>query len=134
MSVALYGSETWTIRSAERKRIEAFEMWCYRRMLKVRWVDRVTNVEILNRIGEKRALWHNLTKRRDRLIGHILRHSGLVNMVLEGSVWGKNGRGRPRLEYDKQIQLDVGCGSYVEMKRLAQDRLAWRAASNQSTD
>ena len=55
-------------------------------------------------------------------------------MVLEGSVWGKNGVGRPRLEYSKQIQRDVGCGSYVEMKRLAQDRLAWRAASNQSQD
>ena len=53
------------------------------------------------------------------MIGHILRHSGLVNMVLEGSVWGKNGRGRPRPEYDKQIQLDVGCGNYVEMKRVS---------------
>ena len=133
-SVALYGSETWTISGAERKRIEAFEMWCYRRMLKVRWVDRITNEEVLYRVGEKRSLWRNLTKRRDRLIGHILRHEGLVKLVLEGSVGGKNGRGRPRHEYDKQIRVDVGCNSYVEMKRKAQDRVAWRAASNQSTD
>ena len=55
-------------------------------------------------------------------------------MVLEGSVWGKNGVGRPRLEFSKQIQRDVGCSSYVEMKRLAPDRLVWRAASSHSQD
>ena len=55
-SVALYGSETWTINSVDKKRIEAFEMWCYRRMLKIRWVDRVTNEEVLNRVGEKTVL------------------------------------------------------------------------------
>lgn len=131
-SVALYGSETWTIGKQERQRIEAFEMWCYRRMLKIRWVDKVTNVEVLNRIGEKRCLWKTLTKRRDRLIGHVLRHEGLVSLAFEGGVWGKNGVGRPRLAYGKQIQIDVGCNNYVGMKRLAQDRVKWRAASNQS--
>ena len=75
-----------------------------------------------------------MKKRRDRLVGHISRHEGLVQVVLEGSVWAKNGVGSPRLEYSKQIQRDVGCGSYVEMKRLSQDRFAWRAASNQSQD
>ena len=54
-SVALYGSETWTITKADKKRIEAFEMCCYRRMLKIRWVDRITNEEVLNRIGEGRT-------------------------------------------------------------------------------
>ena len=94
-------------------------------MLRIRWVDRVTNEEVLRQIGEKQSLWRHSKKRRDRLVGHILRHEGLVHMGLKGSVWGKNGVGRPRLEYSKQIQRDVGCGSYVEMKRLAQDRLAW---------
>ena len=133
-SVAMYGSETWTINSLDKKRIEAFEMWCYRRMLKIRWVDHITNEEVLNRIGEKRNLWHNLTRRRDRLVGHVLRHQGLTNLVLEGSAEGKNRRGRPRDEYTKQIQRDVGCSRYWEMKKLAQDRVAWRAASNQSLD
>ena len=117
----MYGSETWTINSSDKKRIEAFEMWCYRRMLKIRWVDHVTNEAVLSRIGEKRKLWHYLTKRRDRLIGHILRHQGITNLVLEGSVGGKNCRGRPRDEYSKQVQKDVGCSSYSEMKRLAQN-------------
>ena len=73
-------------------------------------------------------------KRRDRLIGHILRHPGIASLVMEGRVEDKNCRGRPRLEYVKQIASDVGCGSYVEMKRLAQDREAWRSASSQSKD
>ena len=103
---AMYGSETWTINSLDKKRIEAFEMWCYRRMLKIRWVDRITNEEVLNRIGEKRNLWHNLTRRRDRLVGHVLRHQGLTNLVLEGCAEGKNHRGRPRDEYTKQIQRE----------------------------
>ena len=131
-SVALYGCETWTISSTEKKRIEAFEMWCYRRMLKIRWVDRITNEEVLRRMDENRTLWKTLTRRRDRLVGHVLRHQGLTNLVLEGSVGRKNSRGRPRQEYDTQIRADVGCSSYEQMKRLAQDRRAWRAASNQS--
>ena len=90
------------------------------------------NEEVLRRVCEKRSLWRCLSKRRDRLVGHVLRHQGLVNIALEGSVWGKNGVGRPRLESSKQIQSDVGCKSYVEMKRMAQDRMTWRAASNQS--
>ena len=70
-SVALYGSETWTIGVSEKKRLEAFEMWCYRRMLKIRWVDKVTNEEVLRQIDEERSVWKNIVKRRGRLIGHI---------------------------------------------------------------
>ncbi|XP_049828694.1 uncharacterized protein LOC126267466 [Schistocerca gregaria] len=131
-SVAMYGSETWTINSLDQKRIEAFEVWCCRRMLKIRWVDHIINKEVLNRIGEKRNLWHNLTRRGDWLAGHVLRHQGITNLVLEGSVEGKNHRGRPRDEYTEQIQKDVGCSMFLEMKELAQDRVAWRAARNQS--
>jgi hypothetical protein len=56
--VLLYGSETWTLGEAEKKRIVAFEMWCYRRMLKIPWVDRVTNEEVLRKIEEKPGLWN----------------------------------------------------------------------------
>ena len=133
-SVALYGSENWTIGVSEKKRLEAFEMWCYRRMLKIRRVDKVTNEEVLRQIDEERSIWKNIVKRRDRLIGHILRHPGIVALILEGQVEGKNCVGRPRLEYVKQIVGDVGCRGYTEMKRLALDRESWRAASNQSND
>ena len=122
------------IRCSDKKMIEAFEMWCYRRMMKIRWVDLITTEEVVNQILEKRSFWHILIKRRDRLVGHILRHQGIVNLALEGSVWGKNRRGRPRDEYSKQIQNDEDCRTYFQMKRLAQDRVSWRAASNKSAD
>jgi len=133
-STALYGSETWTLGKSERRNVDAFEMWCYRRMLKVKWTDRVTNDEVLTRMGAQRCLWNMLTNRRDRLVGHILRHESLTNTVLEGMVEGENCRGRQRMEYLPQIAEDVSCRNYAEVKRLAQDRTAWRLASNQSHD
>ena len=133
-SIALYGCETWTIGKQEKKRIDSFEMWCYRRMLKVKWTDHVRNEVVLERIGEEMGLWKILTRRRDRLVGHILRHPGLVNTALEGKIECKNCRGRSRLDYVRQIIKDVGCRNYKEMKELAQVRKAWRAASNRSAD
>ena len=133
-SVALYGCETWTIGSADRKKIEAFEMWCYRRMLRIPWVDKVTNEEVLNRVGEERSIWRTIKMRRDRMVGHILRHEGLVRHIMESEVGVKRGRGRPRLDYCSQIIRDVGCSSFGEMHRLAQCRKQWRWTSNQSPD
>ena len=58
----------------ERRRLEAFEMWCYRKLLKKSQVDQVTNEEVLNLVKEKRSLYASIKRRCDRLIGHILRH------------------------------------------------------------
>ena len=72
-------------------------------MLKIRWDHHITNEVVLQRIGERRNIWETLTKRRDRLVGHILRHPGIVGLMMEGMVEGANGRGRPSLQYIKQI-------------------------------
>ena len=98
--------------------------------MKIRWVDRVTNEKLLRLVGEERCFWRLLMKGRDRFVGHILGHPGIASLVMEGRVEDKNCRGGPRLEYVIQIASDVVCGSYVELKRLAQDREAWTAASN----
>ena len=118
----------------EKRRLEAFEMWCYRRMLKISWMDKVTNVEVLERIADGRLLWSNIVRRRNEWIGHIMRHEGLLKLIIEGRVEGKNRRGRPRLEFIQQIIKDQGCDSYVEMKRKADRREDWKMATNQSTD
>ena len=65
-SIAMYGCETWTIGDEE----EAFEMWCYRRMVNIKWMDRITNEEVFRRIGERRTLWKSLRKRRGQMMGH----------------------------------------------------------------
>ena len=62
-SIALYGCETWTITMEERRRLEAFELWCYRRMLRISWMDRVTNEEVLERVSEGKLLWKNIVRR-----------------------------------------------------------------------
>ena len=55
-SIPLYGSETWTLRKLDRKYLESFEMWCWRRMKKIKWSEEVTNEQVLDRIGDKRTL------------------------------------------------------------------------------
>ena len=63
-SVALYGSETWTLRKKERNYLEAFEMWCWRRMEKISYMDRITDEEVLRRVQENRSLISNVLKRK----------------------------------------------------------------------
>lgn len=132
-SIALYGSETWTIGKVEERAINAFEVWCWRRMLRVKWTDRVTNEEVFQRAEEERCLMNILKDRRHSWIGHIIRHNEFTLSILEGIVTGQRGRGRPRLQYLKQITKDLGVQSYIQLKRLALDRKGWRAA-NQSND
>ena len=83
-----YGCETWTIEEAERKRLEAFDMWCYGRMMNIKWMDRITNEELLGRIGERRTLWKSLRKRRVQMMGHTLRHEKRISWR---GRWGKKG-------------------------------------------
>jgi endonuclease/exonuclease/phosphatase family metal-dependent hydrolase len=121
-SIALYGAETWTLRDTDIKAIEAFEMWIWRRMLKVSWKDRVTNDEVLERIGENRRIIDTIKRRKKNWIGHILRGNAFVTNVLEGKMKGKRCPGRPRIG----ILRELSQASYVEMKRRADDREGWR--------
>ena len=71
--VMLYGSEAWTLRKAERDKIEAAEMWFYRRLLRVKWTDKRTNNSILEELSVKRQLSNEIDKRRLRYVGHVNR-------------------------------------------------------------
>ena len=114
--VALHGCEAWTVGKRERRRLKAFEISYYRKLLKVSRIDKVTNEEVSNLVKEKRILYANIKRRRDRLIRHILRHEGLTGIILEGTVEGRKRKGRKRLEYVKLITDDAGCSGYCEMK------------------
>ena len=100
--------------------------------MKIKWIDRVSNKEVLRRVGEKRSLLKTLSRRRENLVGHILRHVGLFKTFVEGQMEGKMGKGRPRMSFIEQVIKDVKEKRYVAMKRLADRREEWRAASNQS--
>jgi len=84
-----YGVETWTIRAADQKYLGSFEMWCWRRMEKITWIDHVRNEEVLLRVNEQRNILHEIRKRKANWLGHILRRNCLVNQVIEGKVKGE---------------------------------------------
>ena len=119
----MYRAETWTLRKEDVRRLNAFEMWTWRRMEKVSWKDKVSNKEVLVKVGEKRKLIDTITERKKRWIGHVLRGEGLLKEVIEGKMEGKRPRGRPRIGMLDELKK----GSYVDIKRRAEDRQMWRS-------
>ena len=87
-SVALCGTETWTLRAVDQKELESFEMWCWRRMGKIIWADHVRNEEVLLRVAEERNILHEVSKRKANWIGHILRRNCLLQRIIEGKIKG----------------------------------------------
>ncbi|XP_069972232.1 uncharacterized protein [Penaeus vannamei] len=87
-SVLLYGSECWTISAQMEKRLEATEMWFFRRMLRISWTDHVTNQEILQRVGRKKTLMMTLRRRQLEFLGHAMRKEKRENLTLTGRIEG----------------------------------------------
>ena len=126
-SVLLYGLEGWTLIKADENRIMAAEMWIWRRMLRVNWKEKRTNISILKELGVKRQLLGELIKRKLAYFGHIIRGSGslLALHIIEGKVEGSRKRGRQKKQWFDNIKEWTGM-SLIKAKRLAQDRVAWR--------
>src|SRR5579864_9188892 len=95
--VALYGCETWTMKKEVVDKLNAFEMWVWRRMEKVSWQDKKTNEEVLTAVGEERYFVQAIAKRKKNWIGHFVRENSLLKFVLEGRMVGKKPRARPMM-------------------------------------
>jgi len=95
--VAMYASETWTLRKQDVDRLNAFEMWTWRKMERVSYLDRKTNEEVLSSVGEKRSFTDAILNRKKNWIGHVLRGQGMLKHSIEGRMEGKKRRGRPRI-------------------------------------
>jgi hypothetical protein len=99
----LCGAETWTLGEVDRKYLESFEMWCWRRMEKISWTNRVRDEEVLHRVKEKRNIVHTIKRRKANWIGHILHRNCLLKHVIEGKLegriemMGRRGRRRKQL-------------------------------------
>jgi len=87
--MSLYGAETWTLRATDQKRLESFEMWCWRGMEKISWTDHVRNEEVLLRVNEQRNTLNEIRKQNANWIGHILRRNCLLQQVSEGKIKGQ---------------------------------------------
>jgi len=116
-SVALYGSETWTLQKENIWRLEAFEIWIWRRIMKVPWTEHKTSEEILKMVETNRKLMDTVRNRQKRWLGHLLR------ITLEGQIQGKKAYGRPRtMLLDWLLKTEEGNINYEELKMSTQDR------------
>ena len=126
-SMALYDAETWTLRAADQKHLERFEMWCWRRMEKISWTDHVRNEEVLLRVNEQRNILHEIRKRKANWIGHTLRRNCLLKQVIEGKIKGEMEVTRRRGRRRKKLLDDLNDGrGYSHLKEEALDRTMWR--------
>jgi hypothetical protein len=118
LCMASYGAETWTLRKLDQKYLESFEMWCWRRMEKISWMDRVNNESVLHRVKKERNTLHTIRRRKSNWIGHILRRNCLLRHTTDGKIRGTRRRGRRR----KQLLDDLKeTRRYWKLKEKAQD-------------
>ena len=103
-SVATYASETWTMKVEDTKRLEALEMWIWRKCENISWRDKISNEEVLRRVGEKREIIRSITRRKRSWINKILKGDGLLKDTFEGRMEGKQTRGRPRKKMLDDLQ------------------------------
>uniref|UniRef100_A0A8D9DVR2 Craniofacial development protein 2 n=1 Tax=Cacopsylla melanoneura TaxID=428564 RepID=A0A8D9DVR2_9HEMI len=111
--ILLYGVEAWTLNKECEDRLQAFEMWAYRRILRISWTDRVTNVNVLRRMGKEVEIINEVKKRKLTYLGHIMRGPKyeILHLIIQGKIMGKRSVGRRRISWLRNLREWFNCSS-----------------------